>query len=347
MKAEIKPRMNLKSRIPLETVVSLQSQNSQFTTPVLFLIYRRLDTAKQVFSVIRQIKPARFFIAANGPCLTIPAEAEQCNAVRKYVLDNIDWDCEVKTLFRNENLGCGKSIFSAITWFFERVEQGIILEDDSVPSMSFFPYCEELLEKYKDNDRIYHITGHNPLGHTKNTYGYYFARIEHCWSWATWKRAWDKYSYDMKGLDAFIKEKRINHIFRRKCDREYWLRMFKQTEKNEIDTWDYQWTYAIFKNNGICINPSKNLISNIGFGSDSTHTTDVNSIYNNQRRYDMTIIKHPKHIRINNHTINKINRIDFGIETWLKKKYKRNKQRCIKFLKLCRLFFFNRDKTPE
>jgi hypothetical protein len=315
-----------------------------FNTPVLFIIFNRLNTTRQVFSVIRQVKPSRLFIAADGPRQTIEGEMEKCQTVRQYVLDNIDWDCETHSFFREENQGCGKAISEAITWFFGQVEQGIILEDDCVPSMSFFPFCGELLEKYKDNDLVYHITAHNPLGIIKSPYSYYFARIQHCWGWATWKRAWDKYSYDINELDDFIKKKKINRIFRRKCDRDYWLNMFKKIEKHGIDIWDYQWTYAILKNSGLCINPSKNLVSNIGFGSDAIHTTDTNSIYNNQARYDIPIIKHPKNIRLDNSAIIKINKIDFGIDNWFKKKYKRNKQRFIKLLKLCRRFLFKENK---
>jgi hypothetical protein len=312
-----------------------------FDTPILFVIFRRLDTTKEVFSAIRQIKPSRLFIAADGPRVTIPTETEQCNSVRKYVLDNIDWDCEVKTLFRDENIGCGKSVSGAITWFFENVEQGIILEDDCVPSISFFMYCEELLEKYKDNDFIYHITGHNPLGSTKSKYSYYFDRIEHMWGWATWRRAWNKYEYDIKGLGNFIKEKEINKIVRRKCDRKYWLNIFKLMEEHKIDTWDYQWTYVIFKNKGFCINPSKNLISNIGFGPDATHTNDVNSIYSNQPRYDdLFTIKHPRCIEIDTRVITKIHKIRFGLECWLVRKYKRNKRRFIKLLKRCKRILY-------
>jgi hypothetical protein len=316
-----------------------------FNTPVLFIVFNRLDTTKQVFSAIRQVKPSHLFIAADGPRSTVVDEAEKCQTVRKYVLDNIDWDCEVHSLFREENLGCGKAVSEAITWFFGQVEQGIILEDDCVPSISFFSFCEELLAKYKDSDLIYHIAGNNPLDNTKSRYSYYFDRIEHMWGWATWRRAWNKYEYDIDGLDDFIKEKKINKLVRRGCDREYWLNIFKQMEKHEIDTWDYQWTYVIFKNDGLCINPSKNLISNIGFGVDSTHTFDTTSIYNNQPRYDFLKIKHPTSIKTNSRTITKIHKIRFGIDCWLVKKYKRNKQRFRKLLKLCKRFLFNGNKV--
>jgi hypothetical protein len=315
-----------------------------FNTPILFVIFNRLDTTKQVFSIIRKIRPSRFFVAADGPRKTVTNEVEKCQIVREYVLNNIDWDCEVNSLFRESNLGCGKAVSEAITWFFENVEQGIILEDDCIPSMSFFRFCEELLEKHKNNEHIYHIAGNNPLGIIKTAYSYYFDRIEYCWGWATWKQRWNKYEYDISGLNDFIREKKINKIFKRRCDRKYWIRIFKLMEKHEVDTWDYQWTYTIFKNNGLCINPSKNLISNVGFGINSTHTTDANSIYNNQPRYDIFAMKHPKNIKIDNHMIIKINKIRFGIciGNWFQKEYRRNKRRFIKFLKLCKQFLFKR-----
>jgi hypothetical protein len=305
-----------------------------FATPILFIIFKRLDTAKQVFTVIRQIQPSMLFISADGPRQMVDGEKERCKKVRDYVLNSIDWNCEVKTLFRDENLGCGKAVSGAITWFFEQVEQGIILEDDCVPSLSFFPYCEELLARYKDTDNIYHISGYNPLGCIKNLYSYYFARIQHCWGWASWRLAWKQYRFDIKGLDAFIAGKNIDKIFKRKCDRQYWLHIFKEMEQHKIDTWDYQWTYTIFQNNGVCINPSENLISNIGFDGDATHTTGSASKFNNQKRYEITDIKHPEKISINNSIINKINRDTFGIENGFIGMYKRNRQRIVKLYKL-------------
>jgi hypothetical protein len=285
-----------------------------FSTPILFLVFNRLDTAKQVFSVVRQIKPKYFYIASDGPRAGRPEEKDVVQEVRDYILQNIDWDCEVKTLFRDKNLGCGKAVSGAITWFFEQVEQGIVLEDDTVPALSFFNYCAELLEKYKDDSRIYHIAGHNPLGVTNSSASYYFARVQHCWGWALWKRAWKQYSFDIQGLDDFIEQKKMRKIFRRSDDRRYWLKVFRQMEKHEIDTWDYQWIYAIFQNDGLCINPANNLISNIGFGQGALHTTNLTSPFNNQRRYEIAELKHPSKIKINEQAVRAIQSFMFGVE---------------------------------
>ena len=302
-----------------------------FNTPILFLIFNRFDTTKQVFEMIRKIAPLKLYIAADGPRDNREGEEEKIKTIREYVLNSIDWDCEVKTLFREKNLGCRKAVSMAITWFFENEEMGIILEDDCLPTLSFFSYCEELLNKYKDDTRIYHIAGYNPLTYTKIKYSYYFARIQHCWGWASWRRAWEKYSFD---INDFIEQKKINKIFTRKADRNYWINNFKDNvidhnmEKQKINAWGYQWTYAIMNNNGICINPSRNLITNIGFGVDATHTTNDDPDYSNQQRYEISEIIHPKKIKLNKKLLNSINEIAFGINTlsiyrWFVSKIKR------------------------
>jgi hypothetical protein len=277
-------------------------------------VFNRLDTTKQVFEMIRKVTPQKLYIASDGHRNNCENEKEKVEAVREYVLKAINWDCEVKTLFRDNNLGCGKAVSGAITWFFENEEMGIILEDDCLPSISFFYYCKELLEYYKKNTMIYHIAGFNPLIYTKTPYSYYFARIQHCWGWASWRRAWNNYHFDIKELNKFIEEKKINKIFTRSADRYYWIDIFEKMENHEIDTWDYQWTYAIFNDNGICINPSKNLITNIGFGTDATHMTSDDHNHNNQQRFEIADLLHPKNININNRIIIKINKYIFEIK---------------------------------
>jgi len=286
---------------------------NNFNIPILFMIFNRLDTTKQVFEMIRKVTPQKLYIASDGHRINRVGEKEKVETVREYVLKSIDWDCEIKTLFREENLGCGKAVSGAISWFFENEEMGIILEDDCLPSMSFFPYCKELLEYYKNDTRIYHIAGYNPLIYTKTPYSYYFARIQHCWGWASWRRAWKHYSFDINNLNDFIDKKTINKKFTRDIDRDYWIKIFKKMENHDIDTWDYQWTYNIFYNNGVCINPAKNLITNIGFGEGATHTTENDPEFNNQQRFEIEALVHPKNIIINNHLINKINKEIFGI----------------------------------
>ncbi|GBR75509.1 hypothetical protein NO2_0177 [Candidatus Termititenax persephonae] len=286
-----------------------------FATPILFIVFNRLDTTRQVFSVIRRIKPKYLYVAADGARADNEGEKQAVQEVRDYVLQNIDWACETKTLFRNENHGSGRGVAEAITWFFAQVERGIVLEHDCLPSLSFFSFCAELLERYKNDNRIYHITGHNPLGKTETDgASYYFARVEHCWGFATWRRAWQKYSYDIQGLDDFIRQRKITKIFRRSCDQKYWLGIFRKMEKHCWQTWDYQWTYTIFQNDGICINPADNLISNIGFGQGAVHTTNLASPFNNQKRYEITEIKHPSKVQVNEQAVEVIQNFLFGVE---------------------------------
>jgi len=289
--------------------------SNNFNIPILFMVFNRLDTTKQVFEMIRKTAPQKLYIASDGHRINRENEKEKVEAVREFVLKSIDWNCEVKTLFREQNLGCGKAVSGAITWFFENEEMGIILEDDCLPSLSFFSYCKELLEYYKNDTRVYHIAGNNPLTYTKTPYSYYFARIQHCWGWASWRRAWSHYSFDIKNLNDFTEKKTINKIFTRDIDRNYWIKIFKKMENHDIDTWDYQWTYNIFYNNGICINPAKNLITNIGFGADATHTTVDEPNHNNQQRFEIEVLKHPRKIKINNNYIIKINKYHFKIKS--------------------------------
>jgi hypothetical protein len=304
-----------------------------FDIPVLFLIFNRLETTKQVFEVIRKTIPAKLYIASDGPRENITGEKEKVEAVRKYVSEFIDWNCEVKTLFHEKNLGCGKALSEAITWLFNNEEMGIILEDDCLPSISFFTYCKELLEKYKDNKQIFHIAGNNPLTYTKTPYSYYFARIQHCWGWATWRRAWNYYNFNIYDLDNFISQKKINFIFSRSADKDYWINIFKEMEKyKKNDIWDYQWTYSIFYNKGICINPAKNLITNIGFGDDATHTKNIDPNLTNQIRFEITNIIHPDKITLSKNEIIRINNINFKISNL--NYYKTKIKRTLKLLKL-------------
>lgn len=261
-----------------------------FKTPILFLIFNRLETTKQVFQKIKEAKPKKLFIAADGPREKIINEKETCDDVRNYVLNNIDWDCEVKTLFRKNNLGSGKAVSEAITWFFKYVDQGIILEDDCLPNNSFFEFCEKMLNKYKDEENIYSINGFNPypIEITGAWQNYCLIKMPHMWGWATWKSAWKKYDFDMKKLSTPEFENILINIWQKKRFVKYWKNILKDTKNNKIDTWDYQWTYLIWMNNGLCITPKYSLIKNLGFSNGTNtlnkkdplskiHTEDINS----------------------------------------------------------------------
>ena len=267
--------------------------------PVLFLIFNRLDTTEKVFKAIREAKPTHLYIAADGPRLNKAGEYEKCEETRKFVVSGIDWDCEVKTLFRNENLGCRNAVSSGITWFFDQVEYGIILEDDCVPQASFFTFCDTMLKYYNENESIYGIGGTNLQdGIQRGDGSYYFSKYAGIWGWASWSRAWKKYDINMSSLEEFEKENKIQKIFKDKKEQNFWLNLLKKVPN--YNTWDYQWLYTIWNHEGIYIIPNSNLINNIGFDAGGTHTMDVPSWYNklSANREEIKEIVHPSSISI-------------------------------------------------
>ena len=235
-------------------------------------------------------------------------ERERVAQIRQWILDNINWDCEVKTLFRDKNLGCGKGVSSAVTWFFENEKDGIILEDDCVPNQSFFAYCEELLDKYKDDKRIWHIAGDAPYQDLNAKESYYFAKIQHCWGWASWADRWAHYRFDLDSYD----EKYLQNVSHRKEIRAYWLNILNAMKKHEVDSWAYPWALWIVAHNGYCINPYKNLVCNIGdFG---VHYNAIGSPHLHRQTYQLDKIIHPKEVRFNQKAIDYIYMNHFGIE---------------------------------
>jgi len=207
----------------------------------------------------------------------------------------VDWDCEVKTLFRDKNLGCKIAVSSAIDWFFENVEEGIILEDDCLPSQSFFWFCQELLKYYRDDTRIITISGNNfQFGNKIGNASYYFSNFGLIWGWATWKRAWRYYDVEMKTFPQFKNEGQIKNIFLSKKIQNYYIKIFDKVYKGEINTWDYQLLYSRWVVRGLSVHPNINLVQNIGFRIDSTHTTNSNSKLKNVSAKDMKFpLKHP------------------------------------------------------
>jgi len=238
--------------------------------PILFIIFNRPDTTQKVFDVIRQIRPSRLFIAADGPRDNIAKEKEFCIEARK-IVTQVDWKCDVQTLFREKNLGCGEAVSSAITWFFENVEEGIILEDDCLPSLSFFDFCQKMLERYRDEKKIMMISGSNPATSFPNLESdYYYSKVYSIWGWATWRRAWKL--YDKKILNWPINKKGglLSNFYPNNRVKNYFSIAFDNVYNDRIDTWDYQWAYTCITNNGLNIIPKYNMVSNIGV--EGTHT---------------------------------------------------------------------------
>jgi len=259
--------------------------NNSFNVPILFLVFNRPQKTKQVFDRIRSVKPKFFYIAADGPRENIVDDPELCDEVRE-IIRKIDWDCDVKYLLRNQNLGCSTAIVSAIDWFFDNEEQGIILEDDCLPDPSFFYYCNELLEKYKDKEEVMLVSGTN-LGNSYGSYSYFFSRYGQIWGWATWRDSWKKYERTI-----ILNDKSLN--FRSSRERKFWNKNFSNV------IWDVQWAiYSVWKNKGLAVIPNKNLVTNIGFGAEATNYIDDNNINSNIELSSMSFpLSHPHEIHI-------------------------------------------------
>ena len=269
-----------------------------FDVPILFLVFNRPETTVQVFEKIREIKPQRLFVSADGPREGKEGEKEKCQAVRDLILKNIDWPCEVKTLLRDQNLGCGSAVSGAITWFFENVEEGIILEDDTVPDKSFFSFCEAMLNKYRFENKIKMIGGINFQDEIRRgDASYYFTRLCHIWGWATWKRTWNEYDFDLSTITRKeVTDAALGYFGDRRIAEE-WGYIYDHLKSKRYDTWDFQLALSIWKNDGINIVPQKNLVSNIGYGQDATHTHLVDPFANIPLE-SLTDIKYASEIKV-------------------------------------------------
>jgi hypothetical protein len=250
-------------------------------TPVVLLIFNRPDLTESVFNQIRKAKPKTLLIVADGPRFDKAGELEKCKQTRK-ITEKIDWDCKVLRNYSDVNLGCGLRISSGLDWVFEQVDRAIILEDDCLPNLDFFRFCEELLEKYYENTNITMISGNNFFSsQSKNSESYYFSCLPDIWGWATWKRAWKFYDYKMSLYPTFSESNFLDHIFSNIDEQKYWCKIFDSIfeAENKI-TWDYQWAFAQWINEGLSIIPRVNLVSNIGYGSSATHTKWKNKLAN-------------------------------------------------------------------
>jgi hypothetical protein len=240
-------------------------------TPVLFLIFNRPEETRRVFEEIRKVRPRYLYIAADGPRQGHAEDEKNCLECRTLVLENADWDCQLYTCFRDHNLGCGQAVSSAINWFFSRVEEGIILEDDCLPDSSFFYFCATLLNRYRENTAVMHITGTNLDDRVKFGDGsYYYSNYLNIWGWATWRRAWEHYDFEMNDNRAY--EQIIEARFHTRSERRFWNSRLKLITGKAIDTWDYQWMFSIWRAGGVSLNTNSNLVTNIGFNATSTHT---------------------------------------------------------------------------
>lgn len=238
---------------------------------ILFLVFNRPDTTRKVFESIKSVKPKRLYLSCDGSRSNNIDDTKKIKEVKE-IFRNIDWDCEVFTRFREKNLGCKLAVIDGINWFFEKEEEGIILEDDTLPSKSFYYFCQFMLEKYRENKVVMHIGGYKPAHVGKDNFTISFTRATHIWGWATWRDRWKHYKGDLTS------EKMLDLLpdfeyFSRKGKIKKRVKILEQINNNKLDTWDYQWNFAVRTNSGLAIRPCVNLVKNIGFGHiDATHT---------------------------------------------------------------------------
>lgn len=271
---------------------------SPLNNAVLFLVFNRPHTTAQVFEAIRQAKPPRLYVAADGPRSGRDGEAERVAQVRE-IATAVDWPCDIKTLFREENLGCKQAVSSAITWFFEHEEQGIILEDDCLPHPDFFRFCDALLERYANDERVSVITGDNfQQGRKRGEASYYFSKYNHVWGWASWRRAWKLYDGDLSFWPTWKLSADWSNKFSDKVEQRYWEKIFDRMYAKQIDTWDYPWTASIWYQGGLTVTPNVNLVTNIGFGEDATHTHKIAKRHIVQSQA-LGQLSHPKNVKQN------------------------------------------------
>ncbi|MBR9701504.1 nucleotide-diphospho-sugar transferase [Candidatus Pacearchaeota archaeon] len=269
-------------------------------TPVLFVVFNRLDTVKKTLKEISKVKPSKIFIAADGP--RTKEEKIKTDAVRKYILNNINWKCVVKTRFLSKNLGCKEGVSSAIDWFFKNVKKGIILEDDCVPNESFFRFSEEMLNKYEKNPKIFSINGYNHIEKLNVPESYYFSKYYGCWGWSTWRDRWFAQDKTLEDFQNDVKTGKFKEIFKNPVERIWAKRGFRNALLGKVSAWDYSFGYLHFKKNGLCIKPKVNLLKNIGFMEDSTHTSGnfIDNRFYCVKTYNLKFpLIHPKEIKAN------------------------------------------------
>lgn len=263
------------------------------TTPIVFIIFNRPTATRQVFNAIRAARPEQLYIIADAPRSNYPDDIAKCAATRA-IVEEVDWDCQVFKNYAGRNMGCGLRVSSGLDWVFQQVESAIILEDDCLPDRTFFPYCTELLAHYNDDERIVHISGNNfQFGQQRGEASYFYSHYAHMWGWATWRRAWQHYDYTIADWSKLRSTDWLDTRLDTPAAVANWRQIFDRMYNAKIDTWDYQWTFACWMNNGLCIHPQVDLVSNIGFTSEGTHTVRKNQFANLPLGKLQFPLKHP------------------------------------------------------
>lgn len=286
-------------------------------TPVGFIIFNRPEVTRRTFEEIAKARPPKLLVIADGPRAARPGESEKCLAARA-VIDQVDWDCEVLTNYSDVNLGLKRRISSGIDWVFENVEEAIILEDDCLPHPSFFRFCEDLLEKYRDDPRVMMISGNNFLpGRGEEAQSYFFSRYPHIWGWATWRRAWRHYDVEMKNWPALRDSSMILDALGDAAAAAYWRYTLENVALGYLNTWSYQWMVACWAQNGFSVTPCVNLVSNIGYGAEATNLKKGDEKGENLPIFEMKFpLRHPAYFVRNREADSFIGKHIFKCHRW-------------------------------
>lgn len=247
------------------------------SAPVAFFVFNRPHLTAQVYERIRAARPKLLLVVADGPRRSRPEDAELCKATRE-IVQSPDWPCTLLTNFSEENLGCRRRVSSGLDWVFQECPEAIILEDDCLPSASFFSFCTEMLSHYRNDTHLLHISGNNyQNGRHRGDGSYFFSRYPLSWGWASWRRAWGHYDLKMSDWPMAYRDRWLESILDSRREVRHWESIFDSCYLGRIDTWDYQWVFACWRQGGLSIQPNENLVTNIGVGSDATHFKEGNS----------------------------------------------------------------------
>ena len=284
-------------------------------SPILLLVFNRPKQTRETFNLIRSIKPSKLYISADGPRKQRVGEEEICLEVRN-IVSNVDWKCDVKKLFQKENMGCGDAVYTAISWFFDNEEQGIIIEDDCLVDSTFFQFCDELLERYKDDSRVMSLSAVNyHQGNDLSDYSYSFSRYSLMWGWATWRRAWKLHDRSMPLWPYLRNTNWLLDIGNGSIPFKYeWQRILDISHAQKIDTWDYHWIFTCWLHGGLTIAPEVNMVNNIGIGVDAAHMTDSNDFRIKLAANSISFpLRHPPYLNRNYEADRLLDKEWFGI----------------------------------
>ncbi len=287
---------------------------NDFSTPVVLIVFNRPEMTQRTLAAISKVKPQKLYVIADGPRTAYPDDHEKCQVTRA-VIDTIDWKCHVFKNYADQNLGCQQRIYSGLNWVFDKVESAIIIEDDCLPDPSFFQFCDELLTRYKNDERIAAISGNNfQFGRNDIDDSYYFSRYPHCWGWATWSRAWRHCDITMKSWPEMKRQSMLASVFNSPGAIRYWSSKFQDTYEKRMDSWSFPWTLSCWLQSGLTILPNVNLVANIGFGPEGTHHHSSKTPFCNVPVISMKFpLRHPKFVLRHNRADAFTQRHKFGL----------------------------------